>query len=61
MKNNLFKGLSVIMLIGLLITACGGSAAATQAPAAAEATEAPAVATEAPAASGGILTVGIPS
>ena len=60
MKNNLFKGLSVILLIGLLLTACGGSAPATQAPGAAEATEAPAAATEAPATSGGILTVGIP-
>lgn len=60
MKNNLFKGLSVILLIGLLLTACGGNAATTQAPAAVEATEAPAAATEAPAASGGVLTVGIP-
>lgn len=62
MKSTLLKGLSVIMLIGLFLAACGGGApAATEAPAA-EATEAPASeATEAPAeASGGVLTVGIP-
>ena len=60
MKSTLFKGLSVLMLIGLLLAACGGGApAATDAPAA-EATEAPAEATEAPVASGGILTIGLP-
>jgi peptide/nickel transport system substrate-binding protein len=52
-----------MMLIGLLITACGGNAPATDKPASeqpvTEATEAPAEATEIPAASGGILTLGI--
>lgn len=55
MKSTLFKGLSVIMLIGLLLAACGGGTQATEAPAV-EATEA---ATEAPAVSGGTLTLGI--
>ncbi|HLE90912.1 MAG TPA: ABC transporter substrate-binding protein [Anaerolineales bacterium] len=63
MKNTLFKGLSVIVLIGLLLVACGGNAPATEKPVieqpAVEATEAPAEATEAPAVSGGILTLGI--
>ncbi|HNO93212.1 MAG TPA: hypothetical protein PKJ84_03525, partial [Anaerolineales bacterium] len=60
MKSNLLKGLSAIVLIGLLLTACGGGApAATEAPAG-EATSAPAEATEAPATSGGTLTLGIP-
>jgi peptide/nickel transport system substrate-binding protein len=63
MNKTLFRGLSIIMLIGLLLTACGGTAPTTQVPAseapAMEATEAPAVATEAPAISGGILTIGI--
>ncbi len=60
MKSTLFKGLSVLMLIGLLLAACGGGApAATEAPAV-DATEAPAEATEAPAASGGTLTIGLP-
>lgn len=57
MKNTLFKGLSVIMLIGLLLAACGGGTQATEAPAA-EMTE-DASATEAPAASGGTLTLGV--
>jgi len=61
MKKTLLKGLSVMMLIGLLLAACGGGTQATEAPAAteapvAESTEAPA---EAPAVSGGVLTVGI--
>ena len=56
MKSTLLKGLSVIMLIGLLLAACGGGTQATEAPAV-EATEA---ATEAPAVSGGTLTLGIP-
>ena len=55
MKSTLLKGLSVIMLIGLLLAACGGGTQATEAPAV-EATEA---ATEAPAVSGGTLTLGI--
>ena len=58
MNKALLKGLSVIMLIGLLLTACGDGASATEEPAA-PVTEAPAAATEAPVASGGILTVGI--
>lgn len=60
----LLKGLSVILLIGLLLTACGGNAPATEKPSVEEptvpATEAPAEATEAPVVSGGILTIGIP-
>jgi len=60
MKANLLKGLSVIVLIGLLLTACGQATPAATTEAAVPATEAP-VATEAPAAvSGGTLTVGIP-
>ena len=61
MKSTLFKGLSVLMLIGLLLAACGGAPAETEAPAA-DATEASAEATEAPAeeASGGTLTIGLP-
>jgi peptide/nickel transport system substrate-binding protein len=63
MKFTLLKGLSVMLMIGLLITACGGSPAATNPPATAapstEATTAPA--TEAPAeTTGGSLTLGIP-
>jgi peptide/nickel transport system substrate-binding protein len=59
MKNTLFKGLSVMILIGLLLTACGGGAPAAEETAAN--TDAPAEATEAPAAvSGGVLTIGIP-
>ena len=64
MKNTLFRGLSVIMLVGLLLSACGGGAPATEKPVieqpAVEATEPTAVATEAPVISGGILTLGIP-
>ena len=59
MKSNLFKGLSIIILIGLLLTACGGATQAVEEPIA-EATQVSSAATEAPAASGGILTVGIP-
>lgn len=59
MKNTLLKGLSVLMLIGLLLAACGGGPQATEAPAS-ETTEEAAPATEAPAVSGGVLTVGIP-
>lgn len=61
MKSTLFKGLSVLMLIGLLLAACGGAPADTEAPAA-DATEAPAEATEAPAeeSAGGTLTIGLP-
>lgn len=61
MKSTLFKGLSVLMLIGLLLTACGGAPADTEAPAA-DATEASAEATEAPVeeTSGGTLTIGLP-
>lgn len=60
MKKDLLRGLSMIVLIGLFLTACGGGAApATEAPTS-EVTEAPAQSTEAPAASGGTLTVGIP-
>jgi peptide/nickel transport system substrate-binding protein len=61
MKNPLLKGLSVIMLLGLMLTACGGSTPATNKPSAEQpaATEAP-VSTEAPAVtSGGTLTLGI--
>ena len=66
MKNALPKSLSIIILIGLLLTACGGGTtpAATEKPAAQ--TEAPVaqtespVATEAPTPSGGELTLGIP-
>lgn len=54
MKSTFLKGLSVIMLIGLLLTACGGGTQATEAPAA-EATEA----ADAPAVSGGVLTLGV--
>ena len=65
MKNILLRGLSVIMLAGLLLTACGGTSPATEKPSmeeptAAPATEAPVAATEEPVASGGILTIGIP-
>lgn len=59
MKNTLLKGLSVLMLIGLLLAACGGGPQTTEAPAS-ETTEEAAPATEAPAVSGGVLTVGIP-
>ncbi len=59
MKNNLFKGLSIIILIGLLLTACGGATQAAEEPTA-EATQVSVEATEAPVVSGGILTVGIP-
>ena len=59
MKNTLLKGLSVLMLIGLLLAACGGGPQATEVPAS-ETTEEAAPATEAPAVSGGVLTVGIP-
>ena len=61
MKSTLFKGLSVLMLIGLLLAACGGAPAETEAPAA-DATEASAEATEAPAdaSAGGTLTIGLP-
>jgi len=60
MKTTLFRGLSVIMLIGLLLAACGGGApTAVEEPAAAA--EAPAEATEAPVAvEPAILTIGIP-
>jgi len=59
MKTALLKGLSVIMMIGLLLTACGQGTPAAEATTAPEATEAPA-ATEAPEVSGGVLTVGMP-
>jgi peptide/nickel transport system substrate-binding protein len=63
MKNTLFKGLSVITLIGFLLTACAGTAPATEKPVIQEptmvATKAPATPTEAPAASSGVLTIGI--
>ncbi len=59
MKTALLKGLSVIMMIGLLLTACGQSAPVAEATTAPDAAEAPA-ATEAPAVSGGVLTVGMP-
>lgn len=57
MKKMLQRGLSAIMLAGLLLTACGGAAPAAEKPSV-EATAAPA--TEAPAVSGGVMTVGIP-
>lgn len=60
MKSTLLKGLSVIMLIGLLLTACGGGAPAATEASTGDATPAPAEATEAPAVSGGTLTLGIP-
>lgn len=66
MKTTLLKGLTTVMLISLLLSACGGGStpAVEQPPAATEAaTEAPtAEATEAPAGpvGGGVLTVGIP-
>lgn len=64
MKYNLFKGLSIIVLIGLLLTACGANASTPEAPSiqepVAQATEAPAIPTEVPAVSSGILTIGIP-
>ena len=59
MKTALLKGLSVIMMIGLLLTACGQGAPVAEATTASEATEASA-ATEAPAVSAGVLTIGIP-
>jgi peptide/nickel transport system substrate-binding protein len=62
MKDILQRALSVIMLAGLLLTACGGVAPATEKPSV-EATAAPVTevpVTEAAAASGGVLTVGIP-
>ena len=59
MKLNLLKGLSVLVLLSLLLAACGGGSTAVEEPAA-EATEAASEGTEAPAASGGILSVGIP-
>lgn len=46
MKNTLLKALSVLLLAGLLLTACGGGAAE--------------VPDEATAVSGGVLTIGIP-
>src|SRR6266542_3921660 len=57
-KKLLYNVLAVLMLVSLVLAACGAPApAATEAPAAAPAaTEAPAVATEAPA---GKLLVGI--
>jgi peptide/nickel transport system substrate-binding protein len=59
MKSTLLKGLSVIMLLGLILSACGGGAPAaeeTSAP-----TEAAGTATEAPAeVSGGVLSIGVP-
>ncbi len=63
MKNTLLKLLSLTMLAGLLLSACGGAPSA-EAPAS-SATEAPAAATESPteapaAASGGVLSIGIP-
>jgi len=60
MKNNLFKGLSIIILIGLLLTACGGGGTQAVEEPTAEATQVSVAATEAPVASGGVLTVGIP-
>ncbi len=60
MKNNLFKGLSIIILIGLLLTACGGGGTQAVEEPTAEATQVSVTATEAPVASGGVLTVGIP-
>lgn len=60
MKNNLFKGLSIIILIGLLLTACGGGSTQAVEEPTAEATQVSSAATEAPVASGGILTVGVP-
>lgn len=65
MKNVLLRGLSVILLAGLLLTACGGGSPATETPSVEEtstapATEAPVTATEEPVAPGGVLTVGIP-
>jgi peptide/nickel transport system substrate-binding protein len=64
MKHNLFKGLSVIILIGLLLTACGANASTPEAPSiqepVAQATESPAIPTEVPAVSSGVLTIGIP-
>jgi len=59
MKTALLKGLSVIMMIGLLLTACGQSAPVAEATTAPEATKASA-ATEAPTVSAGVLTIGIP-
>ena len=61
MKNTLLKGVSAIILVGLLLTACGGNAPATEAsepPPAASTESAPPV--EAPVVSGGVLTIGIP-
>ena len=58
MKSTLLKGLSVLILSGLLLAACGGGTQATEAPVS-EATEAPA-GEEVPAASGGVLNIGIP-
>ena len=60
MKSNLFKGLSIIILIGLLLTACGGGATQAVEEPTAEATQVSVAATEAPVAAGGVLTVGIP-
>jgi peptide/nickel transport system substrate-binding protein len=68
--NTYLKGMSIVILIGLLLTACGGATPAATQPASVS-TEAPAAATEAPAAvteapteaavaSGGTLTLGIP-
>ena len=63
MKKSIFKIASIIILIGLVLTACGGNAVTTDVPAAevpaAQATEAPTVATEVAAPSGGLLTIGI--
>ncbi len=65
MKSTILKFLSVMMLAGLLLSACGSGAPATEEPAAPSTdaqSEAPAAeATEAPAeVSGGVLTIGIP-
>ena len=48
MKKNLFSLLSALVLVSLMLAACGPAVTATEAPAAA--TEAPAAATEAPTA-----------
>lgn len=59
MKNALLKTLSVLLLGGLLLTACGGGTPQVEEPPVAAA-ETPEVPAEAPVMAGGVLTIGIP-
>jgi branched-chain amino acid transport system substrate-binding protein len=69
MKRSLFSLFTLLVLMGLVLSACGGGAAATEAPAVqpteapaiTEPTEAPSSATEAPAATEKTITIGFTS